>query len=127
VLVLYVQTHPERLPLWIPMAMLIFLITTILVGAAYLLRLVRKQVAVETPGERKQRQAGVARGLEIGIVVGCLISLNGIRLVLQHTVPWQYALVGLSIDFLLIVSFWTPLIRLKRLQIENAGQTPPRL
>jgi Na+/H+ antiporter NhaD/arsenite permease-like protein len=127
VLLYYVRSHPGRLPVWIPLAIFSFFIVACIAGGFYLVRSVRRHVAREGAEERNQRRATAVNGLKIGLVVWCLILLNGVRLVLQHAVPWQYAGVGLSMDFLLIVLFWTSLNRLKRSQIENAGRTPSRL
>jgi Na+/H+ antiporter NhaD/arsenite permease-like protein len=124
-LVVYVRTHPGNLPMWIPLAMFAFLITTCVLGGVYLLRSVRRQAAVETVAERSERQTSAAKGLKIGLVVWSLIFLNGIRLTLQHTVPWQYAVPGLAFDFLLIVLFWRSLSRLRRAQIQSVKQAAP--
>lgn len=125
-LVRYVLTHPGNLPMWIPLTMFAFLIITCVVGGLYLSRLVRTQVAVETAGERSERQTSAAKGLKIGLVLWSIIFVNGVLLLLEHTVPWQYAIPGLTLDLLFIVIFWTSLNRLKRSQIQSAGQPSPK-
>lgn len=122
-LVRYLRTHPGNLPMWIPLAMLGFLITSCVVGGVYLSRLVRRNVATESLDERSQRQATAAKGLTIGIIVFCLIFLNGIRLVVQHTVPWQYAVPGLTLVPSFVFICWILLNRLRRSQTQNTDHS----
>jgi TRAP-type C4-dicarboxylate transport system permease small subunit len=123
-LVPYARTHPGKHPMWIPLVMLGFLITTCVVGGIYLSRFGRRNVATEGLDERTQRQATAAKGLKIGIIVFCLIFLNGIRLVVQHTVPWQYAVPGLTVDFFFVFICWISLNRLRKSQAQNTDHTP---
>jgi len=125
-LLLYLRTHPGNLPMWIPLAMFAFLTATCVVGGVYLSRFLRGQVAVETVTERSERQTSAAQGLKIGLVLWSVIFMNGVLLTLEHTVPWQHAVPGLTLDFLFIVTFWTLLNRIKRSRIQNSGQTSPK-
>lgn len=126
VLVLYLRKHPGPIPMWVPLTMFAFLVALCVLGGVYVSRFVRRQAVLETPSDQTQRQRQAAKGLKIGLVVFSLAFLNGGGLVLQDTVPWKYAIPGLTIDLFLIVVCWTSLTRLRRAQNQIVGQIQPK-
>lgn len=110
----YLQVHPGPVPRWISLAMLGVLVVTFVVGTICIKRVVRQQVATETPFEGDQRRKLAAKGLKGGLILYGLILLNGIRLVLEGDVPWRYAIPGLAIDLLMIGVCWFCLRRLQK-------------
>jgi hypothetical protein len=127
-LFVYIHTHPgELVPRWVSVPMLCLFILTIVGGSIALTRTARKQAKIETPEESKLRRSRATKGLKAGLVLWGLILLNGIRLVVQHEVPWIYAVPGLTVDVLLIVVFWISLKRLRKFEATTAetGQQHP--
>jgi type VI protein secretion system component VasK len=118
-LVFYAQVHPGPIPRWILISMLCFFVATIVVGSVVIRRTARKLAKDETADEAKRRRAAATRGLKAGLVLYVLILLNGIRLIVQRTVPWNYAIPGLTIDIFLITVFWISLRRLKQIELNN--------
>lgn len=63
--------------------------------------------AVRDPQMKARSATRASRALKIGLVLYIVILLNGLRLVLQGTVPLRYAIPGLIVDvFLIAVSWW---------------------
>jgi hypothetical protein len=118
-LVTYVQAHPGPVPRWILVSLLCFFVLIIVVGSIVIRRTARKLASSETPEAGKQRRAFATKGLKAGLVLYVLILLNGIRLVVQRTVPWNYAIPGLTIDIFLITVFWISLRRLKQFELND--------
>lgn len=124
VLGIYMRAHPGPLPAWVVFAAVSFLIAITVAVFVNFLSAVRKDVAIETTAERSQRQAIAAKGFKAAIVLFSLIFLNGIRLVIQHAVPWQYAIVRLTVNASAVVAFWISLRRLKKSQIDKPVALP---
>jgi len=94
--------------------MLGVLVVTFVVGTILIKRLVRRQVATETPIEGDQRRKFAVKGLKGGLILYSLILLNGIRLVLEGEVPWRFAIPGVAIDLFIIGGCWFSLRRLQK-------------
>jgi hypothetical protein len=52
-----------------------------------------------------------SRALKVGLVLYIVILLNGLRVILQRSVPLRYAVPGLIVDAFLIGVFWWLLAR----------------
>lgn len=61
---------------------------------------------VPDPKIKARSMVRTTRSLQIGLVLYVVILLNGLRLVLQRTVPLPYAIPGLIVDLFLIAVFW---------------------
>jgi len=120
-LVFYHRAHPGALPRWIPLLMMVFLVLTILAGGALLSRAARRHSVDESTEESKLRKSSGKRVLQTGLVLYVLILLNGIRLVVEHSVPWAYAIPGLAMDIFLIAVFGWLLRRLKKTEAGDAA------
>lgn len=112
-LVFYLQRHPGAVPRWIAISLLCAMILTLVVGGFVISHLAKKEAARETRAEAKQR-ARASKGQKVVLIIGVLILLNAIRLILGGTIPWSYAIPGLSIAVLLIFSSWLTLKKLKK-------------
>jgi hypothetical protein len=115
ILVLYVRARHDPLPT----SIFLLLPTCILCAFVVALLIVR--------GDRTRTETDVAAGfsphrswmtnaIKAGIVIYVLGLLNGIRLVAQHVIPLEYALVGFTICIVLIAVHWKALKRLDKLK-----------
>jgi membrane protein implicated in regulation of membrane protease activity len=120
-LVYYTQTHLKPLPGWLPLAMLSFLIATIILGGIFVRRFAHKVIGGETLEQRHERQVTAAKGLKGGIIVFSLIFLNDLRMLLQDSAAWKIALIGLTISGLFVVVCWRSLRHLRTSQPDNAS------
>jgi NADH:ubiquinone oxidoreductase subunit 5 (subunit L)/multisubunit Na+/H+ antiporter MnhA subunit len=113
-LVFYVQAHPGPVPRWISLSMLCGMVLTLIVGGILISRFAKKEAARQTEEEARLRRTRASRGLKVGLIVYIVILLNGIRLVLQQTIPLVYAIPGLTVVSVLFVTSWASLQRLKK-------------
>src|SRR5271165_5440451 len=91
----YVHTHPRGfVPRWISVPMLCGLIVALGLETILLKRVAKKRTMAETPEESHLRRARAIKGLKMGLVLWIAILLNDIRMLLQGTVPWTYAIPG---------------------------------
>ncbi len=114
VFVYYVIGHPGSVPRSAIWLLLSWYILVFGVGMPIASRIIKREVAIRTTTERDKRISWGSKALKLAIVFYGLALLNGIRLVLQHEVPWKPAIVGVTVDIVLIAGFWISLKRLKR-------------
>lgn len=118
----YTSHHPgDLVPRWISVLLLCGLIVTVALGTIVLRRYGKKQVQTETADEGRARRARAIKGLQGGLILWSLILLNDIRMLIQHTVAWTAAIVGLGIVLFLAFATWTSL---KKLQKSDAMRAP---
>lgn len=119
----YIHAHPGSLiPRSISVPLFCLFILTILLLTVLVRRAARKQAAAETADEAHSRRMRAIKGLKIGLIVWGLILLNGIRMLMQRTIPWTDAIPGLLIVLMIFVVTWSSLRRLQKAEATNPGQ-----
>jgi len=119
----YIHAHPGSLvPRSITVPVLCLFILTILLLTVLIRRAARKQAAVETADEAHSRRVRAIKGLKAGLIIWGLILLNGIRMLLQRTIPWTAAIPGLLTVLTMVVVTWSSLRRLQKAEATNPGQ-----
>jgi len=118
-LIYYVHEHPGPVPPRIILSMVCFLTVGAAAGIVVTSRRLRRQARTETPEEGKSRRAFAAKGLKAGLVVWTLILLNDVRMLLQHNVPWTYAIPGTTIVTLVVILSWVSLRRLRKAEMKG--------
>jgi len=117
----YVHTHPgDFVSRWISVPMLCGLIVTLGLETIVLKRVAKKRAITETPEEGHLRRARAIKGLKMGLILWAAILLNDIRMLLQGTVLWTYAIPGLIVVTLMTAVSWTSLRRLQRIEAANS-------
>jgi Na+/H+ antiporter NhaD/arsenite permease-like protein len=117
----YVHTHPGGfVPRWISVPMLCGLIVALGLETIVLKRVAKKRAIAETPKDGHLRRVRAIKGLKMGLVLWAAILLNDIRMLLQDTVPWAYAIPGLIVVTLMTAVTWTSLRRLQRIEAANS-------
>jgi ABC-type dipeptide/oligopeptide/nickel transport system permease subunit len=69
---------------------------------------------VEGAEEAHLRRVRAIKGLKAGLIVWGVILLNDIRMLIQGTAPWKFAIPGFVIVLLMIVVTWVSLRRLQK-------------
>ena len=77
-------------------------------------RAARKPAMVEGAEEAHLRRVRAIKGLKAGLIVWGVILLNDIRMLIQGTAPWKFAIPGFVIVLLMIVVTWVSLRRLQK-------------
>jgi len=100
-----------RLPHWIWGVAFCYFVAGIL-AIGYWGRARRADETVQNPDTKAASSScGSSRALKIGLILYVLILLNGLRLVVQGSVPLRYAIPGLIVDVFLLAVFWWLLVR----------------
>jgi len=99
--------------------MLCGLIATIVFQTTVLKRAAKKRAAIETAEQARLRRARAIKGLKAGLVLWGLILLNDIRMLLEGTISWTYAIPGLIIVIFITAVTWISLRRLQRVEAAN--------
>lgn len=121
----YVLAHPGPVPQRATLLLVCFFLVTSVICIVSTRRHARQMVPSETPEEGKQRRTFARAGIKIGLIFFVFALLNGIRLVIQNVVPWKYAIVGLSVDILLIATLWISLRKLDRTEPTSGTASKP--
>lgn len=121
----YVLAHPGPVPQRATLSLVCFVVVAAVLMIVIIRRAAGQAVRSETPEEGKQRRTFAMIGIKIGLIFFVLALLNGIRLVVQNVVPWKYAIVGLSVDILLIATLWISLRRLNQIELASRAASKP--
>jgi hypothetical protein len=115
--VFYVSTHQEQsVPRWVSLSLGCLILLVYLIGWNVIRRNARKVAREETPEESQKRRGRTKTIIKVNLVFYAVALLDGIRLVLQGTIPLKYAIVGITVVILLIASFWNLLRKLTKLE-----------
>jgi Na+/H+ antiporter NhaD/arsenite permease-like protein len=118
----YLHSHPSGLvPRWISVPLFCGLIVTLVLETFVVKRVSRKVATIETAEETHLRRVRAIKALKTGLVLWAVILLNDIRMLLQGTVPWMYAIVGLIFLAFMTAVTWTSLRRLQRIEAASIG------
>jgi hypothetical protein len=117
----YIRAHPGGLiPRWISIPMMFLFILTIVAMTLLMRRAGRKQALIETEEGGHLRRVRAIKGLKVGLIIWGVILLNDIRMLIQGTTPWKFAIPGCAIVLLMIVVTW---VSLRRLQKSEAARS----
>jgi hypothetical protein len=118
----YVRTHPNGLvPRWISVPMLCGLILTLVLETIVLKRVARRASTIGTGEKRHLRRLRAIKGLKVGLVLWSAILLNDVRMLLQGTIPWTYAIPGMIFVIFITAVTWTSLRRLQRAEAADVA------
>jgi hypothetical protein len=122
--VFYVLKHPGPVPQWTIFSLVLFFVLTLVIGSIVLKRVSRREIALETSEESKVRCKRASRGLKAGLIVYSFILLNDIRMALEGEAHWSYAIVGISINILIVIAIWKAFKRSQ--STENSSKQLPK-